>query len=741
MDETVKTISGTVDGVIFKNAENGYVVLELDCDGSPVTVVGCLGDIAEGEKLSLTGGFITSPKYGEQFKAETCERQRPTTPEEIARYIGSGIIKGLGIKTAVRVTEKFGEATLDVMENAPERLSEVKGITREKAVFFGAQYRKLCGVNTLVGFLSEFGISPAAAVAVWQKYNNSSIALIKENPYLLCDEGVGLDFEIADKTAEALSSRDAVPFDFCGINRVKAGITYILSENAGIGHTCLPAVKLRDRAVEHLGISRDAFDAGLYGGADEGRFSVLEIEGKEYACLSGYYRAERYITDKLTEMLKLNFSSDRDFSREIADVEQAEGISYEALQKAAINGCLVNNLFILTGGPGTGKTTTLNAVIRLLKRGRKTLSLAAPTGRAAKRMSELTGERAQTIHRLLEVDMTKDDLLAFKKNELNPLKADAVIIDEMSMVDALLFEALLRAVKPDAKLILVGDSDQLPSVGAGNILRDLISSGVIPGVRLTEIFRQAAESLIVVNAHKIVKGREPELNARDKDFFFIPCGGDEEIAETVVGLVKTRLPAAYGLDPFDDIQVLAPAKIGAAGTRELNKMLQDAINPASVKKREMKYFDAVFRTGDKVMQVVNDYNVEWKRGGEKGMGIFNGDIGIIVDADNYSGGLTVNFDGRAAFVPSSLFNKIEHAFAITVHKSQGSEYKAVIMPVSSFARRLLYRSLLYTGVTRARDLLIVVGKRETILKMAENERGTSRYSCLKSMITGKAVSP
>ncbi|MDR0197387.1 MAG: ATP-dependent RecD-like DNA helicase [Oscillospiraceae bacterium] len=733
MDETVKTISGVVDGVIFKNPENGYIVLELSCSGNPVTVVGCLGDVAEGEKLLLSGDYITSPKYGEQFRARTCERQRPVTTEEIARYLGSGVIKGLGAKTAARVAEKFGEDALDVIENAPERLTEVKGITRDKALLFGAQYKRLCGVNTVVGFLSKFGISPAAAIAVWQRYDSSSVALIRENPYLLCESGIELNFETVDALAEELGASGGVPFEACGSNRVKAAIAYILGENAGIGHTCLPSDKLRERAVR-LGVLGGAFDEGLREGANEGKFAVLTPSGREYVCLAAYHRAERFIRDKLTEMLKLSVFLERDFSGEIAGAEQAEGIRYEALQKAAIDGCLKHNVFILTGGPGTGKTTTLNAVIRLMKRGRKILSLAAPTGRAAKRMSELTGERAQTIHRLLEADITKDNLPAFKKNELNPLKADVVIIDEMSMVDALLFEALLRAVKTDAKLIMVGDSDQLPSVGAGNVLRDLISSNKIPCVRLTEIFRQAAESLIVTNAHKIVRGLEPELGARDRDFFFIPCGSEEEIARTVVGLVKTRLPAAYGLNPIDDIQVLAPTKMGAAGTRELNRALQEAVNPAGVRKREIKYLDVVFRTGDKVMQTVNDYNVEWKRGGEKGMGVFNGDIGIIAEIDNHSGGMTVNFDGRAAVIPAASFNKIEHAFAVTVHKSQGSEYKAVILPLPSNARRLLYRSLLYTGVTRARDLLIIAGRRETVAQMTGNERKTFRYSCLKPLM-------
>jgi exodeoxyribonuclease V alpha subunit len=735
MDEALKSISGVVEGVIFKNTDNGYIVFELDTDENPIVVVGNLGEVVPGESLNLTGSYTTSPKYGEQFKAVTCERARPETPEEIAKYLGSGILPGIGIKTAIKITERFKEDTLNIIENTPERLCEIKGITIDKAASIGAVFRKLCGVNTVLEFLSGFGVSPATSVAVWNRYDSSSIALIKENPYLLCEEGIELDFDTVDRIAENFG---VDPFD---ISRVKAGIAYVLLENTRIGHTCIPIKPLTERVVEYLEISRDTFDLALQEGIDEKRFSVHVTEMCECVFLFSYHKAELYVTDKLSQMLRLNYKGNQDFSKEIAGIEFEESIRYEELQKAAIQGCLEHNLFILTGGPGTGKTTTLNAVIRLLKKSRKLLSLAAPTGRAAKRMSELTGEPAQTIHRLLEVDMSniagggREGLTTFKRNELNPLKADVVIIDEMSMVDVMLFEALLRAIKPDAKLIMAGDSDQLPSVGAGNVLADLIACEKINKVRLTEIFRQASESLIITNAHKIVSGVVPELHAKDKDFFFIPCSdynSEEEIAEIVTGLVQTRLPAAYGFSPIDDIQVLTPTKMGLSGTRELNSMLQKAVNPASVKKREAKLGEVTFRVGDKVMQTSNDYNIQWKRSGEQGTGVYNGDIGIITGID--ANGLTVNFDGRVAVIPSTLWNKIEHAFAITVHKSQGSEYRAVILTVPAATRRLLYRSLLYTGVTRARDLLILVGKRESIMDMVNNEQKTMRYSCLRNMM-------
>jgi len=728
MDKDVKHITGVVESVIFKNASNGYIVFELDMDGHPVIVNGNLGEVAVGEKLRLTGEYTSSPKYGEQFKAATCERSLPETCEEIAKYLGCGILPGIGVKTALRIVEKFGMSTLDVVRDNPERLCEIKGISMDKAITAGAAFRKLCGVNTVLEFLGGFGIAPATSVVVWNKYDNSSIALIKENPFLLCDNGIEVDFDTVDKIAEEFG------IDPLCMNRVKSGIAYVLAENARIGHTCLPLNPLCERVCDYLGINTDLFHISLQEGCDEGRFATHVLENHERVYLSAYYDAECYITDKLGDMLRLSSGTNRDFSKDITGVEFEESIRYEQLQKAAIQGCLEHNLFILTGGPGTGKTTTLNAVIRLMKKSRSLLSLAAPTGRAAKRMSELTGEPAQTIHRLLEVDASKEGLTAFKRNEMNPLKADVVIIDEMSMVDVLLFESLLRAIKPDAKLIMVGDSDQLPSVGAGNVLADLIASGKIQQIRLTEIFRQAGESLIVTNAHKIVSGEALELTVKDRDFFFMPCYSEEEIAAVTVDLIKTRLPAAYGFDSAEDIQVLSPTKMGFAGTRELNKQLQRAVNPASVKNKETKFGDVVFRVGDKVMQTVNDYNVEWKRAGERGTGVFNGDIGIVTDIDRHSGAMIVNFDGRVAAIEPMSFHKIEHAYAITVHKSQGSEYKAVVMPIPSGARRLLYRSLLYTGVTRARDLLILIGRRETVAEMVGNEQRTVRYSCLKYMM-------
>ncbi|MDE7280629.1 MAG: AAA family ATPase, partial [Ruminiclostridium sp.] len=482
-----------------------------------------------------------------------------------------------------------------------------------------------------------------------------------------------------------------------------------------------------------LMLNAEAIHRGMDEGLNAKQLSMLRIGEKSYIYLNEYYRAEKYIADKLAFMLKMSGTELKDWSEEIEGVEFTESIRYEEMQKAAINGCLNNRVFILTGGPGTGKTTTLNGIIRLLKLKKKSIVLAAPTGRAAKRMSEVTGESAKTIHRLLEVDPTVTDRLAFKKNEKSPLKADVVIVDEMSMVDVLLLEALLRALKTSASLIMVGDSHQLPSVGAGNVLKDLIAAKDIPTVELTKIFRQAAESLIVTNAHKIVKGVMPELNDRKNDFFFMNCLNELEVPKLVIQLTKIRLPKTYGYSPLEDIQILTPTRLGCTGTKELNRNLQLALNPPSKGKGEIKVFDTVFRVGDKVMQIKNDYDIEWQKGAEHGQGVFNGDIGYIENLDRYSGNVVVNFDGRKAEYTTEMMKKLDLAYAVTIHKSQGSEYNAVIMPLTSI-NNLMYRNLLYTGVTRAKNILIIIGTREQVETMVNNNRRTLRYSCVRPLL-------
>lgn len=721
-------LSGSVEDVIYKNADNGYTVINLGCDEGLIAVVGNLGDVNEGERLSLRGGWITSPKYGRQFKVAMCERSMPETESEISAYLGSGVIKGLGPAIAKKIVKQFGTEALDIIDNDCMQLTVIKGITSDKALYISNEYHKITGVNEVIKFLGEYNFGPAHAISVWSAFEHDSIKQIKTNPYILCTSGIDIDFRSVDRMAADLG------FDAENSDRVRAGIVYVLHENANAGHTCLPTEKLRESVCDNLGIERRQFESCLDDCEEKDWVVRITLGKREFVYLPEYYLAETYIAKKLAFMLRTSAQYEKDYSDEIRGVEFSENIQYEDLQRAAISACLTGSVFILTGGPGTGKTTTLNGVIKILKAQKKRILLCAPTGRAAKRMSDLTGEPARTIHRLLEVDFTAKGELKFKRNETNPLPADVVIADEMSMVDALLMCSLVRAIKPTSKFIMVGDSNQLPSVGAGNVLKDLIASHYIPSVELKEIFRQAAQSLIVTNAHRIVNGEFPVLDDRQNDFFFMNKSLESDIAELVIQLAKQRLPDTYGFSPIDDIQVLCPTKMGMAGTKELNKQLQSALNPPSQNKAELKFFDVIFRTGDKVMQTKNDYDVLWTKNNEKGSGIFNGDIGIIRSVDRFSQNVTIDFEGRVAIYTSEMLRRLEHAYAITIHKSQGSEYDAVIIPITAFTHNLLYRNLLYTGVTRAKKMIIVIGTKELVKTMVDNNRKMLRYSLLRPLL-------
>ena len=721
-------LSGSVEDVIYKNADNGYTVINLGCDEGLIAVVGNLGDVNEGERLSLRGGWITSPKYGRQFKAAMCERSMPETESEISAYLGSGVIKGLGPAIAKKIVKQFGTEALDIIDNDCMQLTVIKGITSDKALYISNEYHKITGVNEVIKFLGEYNFGPAHAISVWSAFEHDSIKQIKTNPYILCTSGIDIDFRSVDRMAADLG------FDAENSDRVRAGIVYVLHENANAGHTCLPTEKLRESVCDNLGIERRQFESCLDDCEEKDWVVRITLGKREFVYLPEYYLAETYIAKKLAFMLRTSAQYEKDYSDEIRGVEFSENIQYEDLQRAAISACLTGSVFILTGGPGTGKTTTLNGVIKILKAQKKRILLCAPTGRAAKRMSDLTGEPARTIHRLLEVDFTAKGELKFKRNETNPLPADVVIADEMSMVDALLMCSLVRAIKPTSKFIMVGDSNQLPSVGAGNVLKDLIASHYIPSVELKEIFRQAAQSLRLTNAHRIENGEFPVLDDRQNDFFFMNKSLESDIAGLVIQLAKQRLPDTYGFSPIDDIQVLCPTKMGMAGTKELNKQLQSALNPPSQNKAELKFFDVIFRTGDKVMQTKNDYDVLWTKNNEKGSGIFNGDIGIIRSVDRFSQNVTIDFEGRVAIYTSEMLRRLEHAYAITIHKSQGSEYDAVIIPITAFTHNLLYRNLLYTGVTRAKKMIIVIGTKELVKTMVDNNRKMLRYSLLRPLL-------
>lgn len=726
MPDELTTIEGTIEAITFRNRETGFTVLELSVNGEPLTVVGESLDLSEGEEVRVTGVYANHPTYGLQFKASCFEHLLPAGSAAILRYLSGGAIKGIGPVLAKRVVDRFGDDTLTVLENDPDRLTTVRGISPQKARDIGDEYRRMIGVRAVMLLLSTHGIAPAIAIAAWKKWGPSSQQMITDDPYCLCDGEIGLSFEQADTLALDLGIGQAAP---C---RVRGGILFVLTHNLNNGHVCLPRRKLIETTASLLEVSMEETENGLDDLRERGMALGDPIDGEEYIYLPDQYAAETYIAGRIGMMMSFGVPDRPVESEEITGLEEELSITYAALQREAIRTAISSPVMILTGGPGTGKTTTLNGILSLLERRGMTVALAAPTGRAAKRMSEVTAHEAKTIHRLLEVDYgSGGGEVRFKRTERNPLTADAILIDEMSMVDAKLFACLLKAARMNSRLILIGDPDQLPSVGAGNVLRDLIDSQVIPCIHLTEIFRQAAQSEIVLSAHAIVSGEMPTLTRTDSDFFFLSRDSAPDAASTVADLCFRRLPNAYGYDPFNDIQVIAPSRQGGAGTGELNRRLQELLNPPSPQKCETTMNGILFREGDRVMQTRNNYDIEWKRSdGEEGLGIFNGDIGIITMIDRPSRTVGVCFDDRQVFLSFDQLSELELAYAITVHKSQGNEFEVVVIPLVGRHPRLSYRNLLYTAVTRAKKLLILVGRRQTIAAMVENDRKTLRYTNL-----------
>lgn len=721
-------IEGTVETVLFCNEQNGYIVLDLDTGGDYVTVVGELGTIEEGEELRLTGKYVTHPKFGAQFRAEACERKLPATETAILKYLSSGVIKGIGPTLAKRMVEEFGDKTLEVIENTPEDLVKVRGMSAKKADEISQEFRRIFGIRALMIFLAGYGVSPSVAVSAWKRWGQFAVEQIKANPYILCSQGIELEFSKAEEMAAKLE----IPKDSPG--RIRAGICYILTHNAFNGHTCLPEDRLKETAVKLLDVGEEVFDDNLSAACDDDELCVYDKDGRSFVFLQDFFRAEQYISTRLSVMNDCFKDTGTDYSKLIDIEEKTKIITYADKQREAISLALSKGFLILTGGPGTGKTTTLKAIISLYEQRGMKVMITAPTGRAAKRIADLTGYPAKTIHRLLEVMYDKSGQLKFKHNEQDPVSCDVMIIDEMSMVDTLLFESLLRALKLSCRLIMVGDSDQLPSVGAGNILKDMIDSGRLTVVALNEIFRQAQQSCIITNAHKIVNGEEPDLSRKDSDFFFMQRLDAEGAAVTVTELCSRRLPDAYGYSPLDDIQVLCPSRKGILGSVEMNKMLQRVLNPPKKELSEVKGILFTFRDGDKVMQTKNNYDIVWKKDGENGTGIFNGDIGIIVKVKRGEGTVVIDFEGRIAEYSLEMLEQLELAYAITVHKSQGSEFTAVIIPLLGGFDKLYYRNLLYTAVTRAKKMLIIVGSKSIVEKMVHNDRRTLRYTCLRHMI-------
>lgn len=728
-DNTIK-IEGTVENVLFRNESNGYIVLEIDSKGELITVVGTLGDIDDGEHLSLVGKYVTHSKFGVQFQAEYCDRKLPNTAINIQKYLSSGAIKGIGPSFAKKIVDEFGERTLEIMENEPMKLMQIKGITPKKCDSIAAEVKKIFNLRILMTYLAGYGIKAQYAMKAFQKWDLNSMEMIKNNPYILCEYGIDLEFKKAERIAKDLR------ISACSPKRIRAGIVDILMQNVNVGHTCLPLDRLQPVACKHLEISEQDF-YNTYNEALEEEIYEYRKNEREFVYLSDYYFAESYIAGRLSVLEAFSQKNIDDYDNLIEIEEQENNIKYEKLQREAISASLSKGLVVLTGGPGTGKTTTLNAIISLYQKQGNIVMIAAPTGRAAKRVSDLTGYDAKTIHRLLEVEFDKSGKLKFKHNENNPLNCDVLVIDEMSMVDVLLFESVLRALKLSCKIIMVGDSDQLPPVGAGNILKDLISSQQLTVIKLKEIFRQAQESCIVTNAHKIVNGINPDLKQKQSDFFFFQRLENESVLEMVIDLCKKRLPKAYGYSPLDDIQILCPSRKGPLGVVEVNKAIQGALNPKKAQKREVRSFIYTFREGDKVMQTRNNYDITWRKDGEDGAGIFNGDIGKILSINKQKLEVMIDFDGRITSYDLDLLEQLELAYAITVHKSQGSEFEAVIMPILGGFEKLYYRNLLYTAVTRAKKLMILIGSQVKINQMVENNRKTLRYSCLKAMLTNE----
>lgn len=724
--EELLPLEGTVEHIVYQNENNGYTVCELAAsDDDYVTLVGEMPFLAVGETIKVLGTWGIHPTFGRQFKVECYEKQLPAGKSAIRKYLASGAVKGVGPVLAERIVDRFGEDTFEVMEHHPEWLSDVRGITPKKAKKISESFLSTFGIRSVMMFCRDY-FGPSTAVKVYQAWGGGAVDIIKNDPYALCRKIRGVSFETADRIAASLDTPKDDPA------RLRAGIVYFLSYSATQnGHTFLPVDKLLPAVAEFLSVTEEKIAEGKEALLSDGTLISVRYGKREVLYLKEYFEAERFISAKLCQLDRLcERISFGDADRFVDQLEAELDITYAALQRKAILDALGSGVLVLTGGPGTGKTTVIRAVISLFERMGLRIALAAPTGRAAKRMSEATSREAKTIHRLLEMDFSDENDPKFRRCEYDMLEEEVVIIDEASMIDTLLLCSLLKAVKPGARLLLIGDADQLPSVGAGYVLNDIIESGVFPSVKLTEIFRQAESSLIVRNAHAINRGEYPVLTVKDADFFFLPRRGAAETAATVVELCASRLPRSYGDDVLRSLQVITPSHKGAAGTDHLNHLLQEALNPPSPRKREKKLRERVFREGDKVMQIKNNYDILWEKGGTEGVGIFNGDIGHIEQIDLSEQTLSINFDERIAVYDFNQLEELEHAYAITIHKSQGSEYGTVLLPVFDNTPRLLTRNLLYTAVTRAKERVIVVGSEQVLRAMVDNDRQVRRYTGL-----------
>ena len=722
-------IEGTVDAVIYQNRENGYTVLRLDAgEGRGLTVVGCLPGVAPGESISVQGTWMHHASYGEQFKAEAVERRMPAGTKAIFDYLASGAVRGIGAATARRMVEEFGEEALTVLEEHPERLTQIKGITRKRALAMGEHFRQQMGMRRLLEFLGEHEVPLQLAMPLYRKYGDRALEIIRGNPYLLVDRELGVDFSNADALALSMGMEGDDP------QRLEAGLLFELTHNLDNGHTFLPRRKLLPATAQLIGVGEEALEEALEALLERGEVVEEPVAGEQAVYLHDLCEAEQYVAFRLWELAAGEIVAPHGLEELIDRIQAEQGITYAPQQRQAVELAATSQVMLLTGGPGTGKTTSLRGVLALFDALGLETALAAPTGRAAKRLGELCSTEASTIHRLLETGFDPHSgQLIFTRNQYDPIQADAVIVDEVSMVDVPLMAALMDALQADCRLVLVGDPDQLPSVGPGNLFSDLIRSGSVPTVRLTEIFRQAAQSAIVRNAHMVNGGELPNLRQNQGDFFFLCRRDPQSAVETIVDLCRRRLPENMGI-PADQIQVLSPTRRRGTGTTVLNQALQAALNPPAEGKGERRFGDWIFRAGDRVMQVKNNYDILWREEGgtASGMGMFNGDIGVIRQVDKEC--VTVDFDGKIVEYTTDMLGELEPAFAVTVHKAQGSEYRAVILAALDGAPMLMTRGVLYTAITRAKELFIVVGSDQAVAQMIANNRQTRRYSGLRSRL-------
>lgn len=720
-------INGIISSVIYLNDENGYAVVRMETDsGEMVTAVGCLPYIAPGEMISAEGSWVTHAQHGRQFKIEQSNRLLPTSADGIYEYLAGSTVKGIGPATAALIVDRFKEKSLDILEMHPEKLAEIKGISLTKAKDLSASFKKQAGVRRLTEFLCAYGIKPLVALKLYRAYGSAALETVHENPYIISASHIGASFAEADNLALELG------IEGDSINRISAAVLFELQHNSGNGHCFIPRDKLIAATSQLISVPVDLVSDAIDSLSENGGLVCDKVANLNVCYLTELYEAETYTAERLKSMVGLKTKSSANIERLITKLESLYDISYAPLQKQSIELALNNRILVITGGPGTGKTTILKGILSLYDELELETLLAAPTGRAAKRMSELTGREASTIHRLLGAKMAEDgETVVFSKHEGDPLNCDALVLDECSMVDITLMSSLLKALKPGCRLVLVGDADQLPSVGPGNVFSDIIRSQTVPTVRLTEIFRQKGDSRIVRNAHMINRGEHPDFEANTGDFFRLRRLKGSTAVETIVELCARRLPENMKI-PSASIQVLSPTRKGETGTVNLNKRLQAALNPPSESKKEKLFGEAVFRVGDRVIQTKNNYDTIWKtKGGVSGAGVYNGDIGTIAQIDPITETLTVDFEDKLATYSFEMLNELEHAWALTVHKSQGSEYRAVVLALSGDVQMLLTRGVLYTAVTRAKELLIMVGDDNIAHRMIDNNKQSRRYSALR----------